>query len=502
MEKVKVLFFSADPNSAPPHGRASRLLLDVEVREIRHKVRTARYRDDLDLDMHWATRTDDLLLALNDADPQVVHFSGHGGSGGLVLVGADASHAHSVDAEQLARLFEVFRGDIRLVVLNACFSLPQAEAIAAVVGCAIGTRTEISDAAAVIFSASFYRAIAFGHPVGVAFEQARTALDLEEHHEERDCLQLVPGPGVDPAELYLIPPGGLDADERETGEGQVVGVTDAGPRPKRGSWRARMTAGGLALVGTVAVALKLGGLPAGTGGVAPCAWAGEPQALTAPAGPSTAGPSGGQSDLDRAKVDYEAGRYAAAFPRFRRLAENGHPEAMGFVGAMFLRGQGTRERPDSGIHWLREAAERDDARGMTELGTAYLDGNGVKRSRRWARHWLKKAADDKRSAEAMRRLGGLYRDEQVYDTAFIWFRDAVKAGSLDARIDSGQMYEQGQGTRQDLEMALCLYRTAAEAGSSRGMLMMGRIYENGIGVPRDDDRAEEWYLKAAAGGSP
>ena len=57
MEKVKILFFSADPKSAPPHGRAPRLLLDVEVREIRQKVRTARYRDDLDLDTHLARRT-------------------------------------------------------------------------------------------------------------------------------------------------------------------------------------------------------------------------------------------------------------------------------------------------------------------------------------------------------------------------------------------------------------------------------------------------------------
>ncbi|MEW5925935.1 MAG: CHAT domain-containing protein [Gemmatimonadota bacterium] len=502
MKRATVLFFAADPNSAPPRGGASRLLLDVEVREIRHKVRTARYRDDLVLDTRWATRTDDLLLALNETNPQVVHFSGHGGSGGLVLVGADASHAHSVDAEQLARLFEVFRGDIRLVVLNACFSLPQAEAIAGVVGCAIGTRTEISDAAAVIFSASFYRAIAFGHPVGVAFEQARTALDLEEHHEERDCLQLVPGPGVDPAELYLIPPGGPDAGERQTGQVQLVGDMAAVPRSKTGSWRARTTAGGLALVGAVALALKLGGFPAGTGEVPPCAWAGEPQAPMAPAGSSTAGPSGVRSDLDRAKVDYEAGRYAAAFPRFRRLARSRNPEAMGFVGAMFLRGQGTRAHPDSGFHWLREAAKRDDARGMTELGTAYLDGNGAKHSRRWAVHWLKRAADEKRSVEAMRRLGALYQNEQKYDTAFTWFRDAVKAGSLEARIDIGQMYEQGQGTRQDLEMAVCLYQTAAEAGSPRGMLIMGRIHENGIGVPRDDDRAQEWYRKAAAVGSP
>ena len=205
MSKVKILFFAADPLSAPPVGTDARLLLDVEVREIRHKVRTARYRNDLDFDTHWATRTDDLLLALNETSPQVVHFSGHGGSSGLVLVGSDASSGHCVDAEQLARLFEVFRGGIRLVVLNACFSTPQAEAIAAVVGCAIGTRTEISDAAAITFSGSFYRAIAFGHSVQAAYDQARAALALE-HFEDRECPQLVTRRGVNPTKIVLAHP--------------------------------------------------------------------------------------------------------------------------------------------------------------------------------------------------------------------------------------------------------------------------------------------------------
>ncbi|HEX8694432.1 MAG TPA: CHAT domain-containing protein [Longimicrobium sp.] len=501
MEKVKILFFSADPNSAPPHGRNRRLLLDEEVREIHEKVRKARYRDDLDLDTRWATRAGDLLPALNEASPQVVHFSGHGGDGGLVLVGSDPSRAHAVDAAQLARLFEVFRGDIRLVVLNACFSLPQAEAVAAVVGCAIGTRTGISDAAAIIFSSWFYWAIASGCSVGAAFEQARMELEWDlEHREERDCLQLVSGPGVDPAELYLIPQGGSGAGERQTGEGQV-GDTDAGRRSTKGPRRAWITAGGLALVGMVAVALQLSERPP-TAGTALCDSAGAPHALMAPAGFSTAGASGVRSDLDRAKVDYEAGRYAAALPRFRRFAQSGNPEAMGYLGIMFLRGRGTRAEPDSGIYWLRKAAYKRDPEAMTELASAYQYGDGVDRSPGLAREWYHKAAD-KGSAEAMRRLGTLHRDEKDHATALTWFQNAVKAGSLEARIDAGELYEQGRGTPQDLKAAFCLYRTAAEAGSPRGMLTMGRIYQDGIGVPRRDyDRAAEWYRKAAAKGSP
>jgi hypothetical protein len=205
MSKVEILFFAADPLSAPPDGRIPRLLLDEDVRQIRQNVRAAEHRDALDFDVRWAARTDDLLQALNERRPQVVHFSGHGGNEGLVLVASDGLGPHRVDAAALAQLFQVFRGDIRVVVLNACFSLPQAEAIAGVVGCAIGTRGEISDAAAITFGASFYRAIAFGHSVQTAYDQARTALALE-HFEDRECPQLVVGPGVDAARLVLVSP--------------------------------------------------------------------------------------------------------------------------------------------------------------------------------------------------------------------------------------------------------------------------------------------------------
>src|SRR3982750_3413696 len=104
MNKLKVLFFAADPHSAPPTGTSRRLLLDEDVRQIRRRVRAAAHRDDVEFDVHWAVRTKDLMQALNETHPRVVHFSGHGGSGGLVLVGPDGREPHSVDAAALKQL--------------------------------------------------------------------------------------------------------------------------------------------------------------------------------------------------------------------------------------------------------------------------------------------------------------------------------------------------------------------------------------------------------------
>jgi len=459
MKKAKVLFFAADPLSLGREGMP-RLELDAEVREIQAKVRASEHRDALKFDYRLAARRDDLLQALNEIKPDIVHFSGHGWSEGLFLMDSRGRRSDRMDRTDLAELFRIFRGKIRVVVLNACVSEPQAEAIADVVGCAIGMRGEISDEAAIAFGTAFYRALGFGQSVQAAFRQGRLAVPTP----ERDRPQLLLRPGVDAGKIFVV---------------------------KR-MWTRKRTA---MLAGTVlagaALVHTLWDEP-----FAACLRAGAPQALIAQPTPSTVEASAMESDLDRAKVDYAAGRYTAAFPRFRESAANGNPEAMGYVGAMFLRGQGTVAYPDSGILWLREAAGRRDPKAMTALGAAYQNGEGVKRSLYRAREWYHKAADEKHWAEAMRRLGVLHRSEANHVAALTSFTKAAEAGSVDARIDAGHLYEAGQGTPRDLDAAVCLYYKAAQGGSPRGMLVMGRIYENGIGVSRSQGRAEKWYRRA------
>jgi len=201
MSKAKVLFFAADPLLASPRGGA-RPQLDEDIRRILEKVRAAEYRGALEFDFRLAARADDLIQALNETAPRVVHFSGHGSSDGLLLVGRDG-RAHLVSSAGLEQLFRVFRGDIRVVVLNACLTLPQAQAIAAVVGCAIGTGKEISDDAAITFGASFYRGLAFGHSVQAAFDQAHASLMLD-HPGEEETMRIIARPGVDPARIFVV----------------------------------------------------------------------------------------------------------------------------------------------------------------------------------------------------------------------------------------------------------------------------------------------------------
>jgi hypothetical protein len=194
--KIKVLFLAADPGT-------NKLKLDDEIREITNKIRDSTYRDSIELISSWAIRPDDLLQALNEFKPGIVHFSGHGNSNGEIVVKDLNGSPKALSTEAIKSLFTTLKDNIRVVILNACFSKPQAEAIAELIDCSIGMKMEIGDDAAIVFSSAFYRAIGFGRSIQEAFEQAKTALLLEGIPEENTPV-LLAKPGIDPTKIRLL----------------------------------------------------------------------------------------------------------------------------------------------------------------------------------------------------------------------------------------------------------------------------------------------------------
>jgi len=197
MEKARSLFLAANPQDT------ERLNLDKEVREITAKIRASEYRDSLELISVWAVRPDDLLQSLNSYKPQIVHFSGHGSAIGEIVLADSAGKAKPVSATALKKLFMALKDNIQLVILNACYSKIQAEAIAEVIDCTIGMNDQIGDEAAIIFVASFYRAIGFGRSIQEAFDQGVTALLLEGIPEEH-IPELILKKDVDPYSIFLV----------------------------------------------------------------------------------------------------------------------------------------------------------------------------------------------------------------------------------------------------------------------------------------------------------
>ena len=115
------------------------------------KVRAADYRDSLELVSRWAVRPDDLLQALLEVKPHVVHFSGHGRSAAELIVLDDRGSPKPVSKEALIHVFRTLKDNVRVVVLNACYSQPQAEALAQTIDCTgTGERLGVSSRVALV----------------------------------------------------------------------------------------------------------------------------------------------------------------------------------------------------------------------------------------------------------------------------------------------------------------------------------------------------------------
>lgn len=189
----KVLFLAANPASAP------HLALDEEVRAIDQKIRMSDGRDRLQLVAGWAVRADDLLQLLNQHRPAIVHFSGHGTPGGALMLVDDRGEATLFPVQALDALSLAMQSHVKLVFLNACDSLEQAKVISRHIDFVIGMSAAVSDGAAIVFAAAFYRALGFGRGVRESCAQARTALMLAGYAEDHTPVLLVrePAPGAE-----------------------------------------------------------------------------------------------------------------------------------------------------------------------------------------------------------------------------------------------------------------------------------------------------------------
>ncbi|KAB8334478.1 CHAT domain-containing protein [Scytonema tolypothrichoides VB-61278] len=117
--------------------------------------------------------------ALLDFKPQIVHFSGHGtGEDGLALED-DIGNLKLVDTEALAQLFKLFSSTIECVVLNACYSQVQAEAVVKYIPYVVGMNKEIGDQAAIKFAAGFYNALGAGECVEFAYKLGCNVIQLD-----------------------------------------------------------------------------------------------------------------------------------------------------------------------------------------------------------------------------------------------------------------------------------------------------------------------------------
>lgn len=118
----------------------------------------------------WATRHRDVRRAMLEFTPHIVHFSGHGaGEPGLVIED-ETGQAKLLTSDALVGLFEDAE-QVECVLLNACYSEVQAEAIAQHVPYVIGMNQNVGDKAALEFAVGFYDALGAGCSIERAYKE-------------------------------------------------------------------------------------------------------------------------------------------------------------------------------------------------------------------------------------------------------------------------------------------------------------------------------------------
>jgi len=171
---LRILFLAADPFTGLRQG----LRLPQELRAIREKLREARLNDHFEVEWEPAVRPEDFTRALQEFAPDIVHFSGHGDENGAILVEGQEGEAQPVTPHALAGLFSLVADRVQCVVLNACYSSKQAQAISRKIRYVIGMQKEVEDRAAITFSIGFYQALGDGRPIEQAFAYGRTLVEM------------------------------------------------------------------------------------------------------------------------------------------------------------------------------------------------------------------------------------------------------------------------------------------------------------------------------------
>ncbi len=195
-----ILFLASNPS------KSAKLQLDKEFIEIFNALQDGEI--EFTLKAEWAITPNDLQRAILKHRPRIIHFSGHGaGTGnskqegtreldfedeepheGGIYVQTSIGKPKLVAARALTNLFRVFskKIEIDVVLLNACHSQPQAEAISEHVPYVIGMNKAVSDRSAIDFSIGFYQGISNEDDIEFAFNLAANNIMLEGGFDEAE----------------------------------------------------------------------------------------------------------------------------------------------------------------------------------------------------------------------------------------------------------------------------------------------------------------------------
>jgi SEL1 protein len=171
-------------------------------------------------------------------------------------------------------------------------------------------------------------------------------------------------------------------------------------------------------------------------------------------------------------------------------------KAAGYLGRMFLRGEGMPQSYDIAKTWFKRGIDHGDAMSQYLMGLMYLEGLGVPKNAMRAAE-LFAAAADQDLAIAQVRMGALFLDQGDVVIAIKYFELAARHGHLEAFYYLAELTHNGVGRDKSCPVAAAYYKIVAEKAEfmSTSFPEANEAYDNG-----DLETALVGYMMAAEQG--
>ncbi|KAH7319063.1 ubiquitin-protein ligase-like protein Sel1/Ubx2 [Rhexocercosporidium sp. MPI-PUGE-AT-0058] len=139
-------------------------------------------------------------------------------------------------------------------------------------------------------------------------------------------------------------------------------------------------------------------------------------------------------------------------------------KAAGYLGRMFLRGEGVEQSFEKAQIWFQRGIKSGDAGSQYGMGLMYLEGLGVPKNSVKAQEYLKTAADQDYSP-AQVAVGAMFLDQGTaadIQVATKYFELAARYGHIESYYYLAELIEQGIGRDRSCGLAAMYYKSVAE----------------------------------------
>ncbi len=208
--------------------------------------------------------------------------------------------------------------------------------------------------------------------------------------------------------------------------------------------------------------------------------------------------------LKKAHEYYNQQNYEKAMELYKKLSDEGDPDAMTSLGFMYQNGQGVEKNNVLAFKLYEKATQQEQPYALFNLALLYANGQGgVDENQFKAFDYFQHSAiagvELGQYETALRYERGLGCVQDFKQAAY-WYEEAAKRGHAEAFNNLGVLYKDGFGVDQNYHRAFVCFSRASEKNLPVAQYNLGQLYDSGLGVEQNSEKALELCRQAAFGG--